>query len=157
MADSIQTIEQTYPLAVYNYRVEIDGNAVAFSEVSGLDIAYDTTTYKESPTANGATGPVVHRMPAQPTTVTVSLKKGLVPKVSVPALYNWINTTMVNVVVKKDIAVRLMDEKGKPVISWLVSNAFPTKLTAPSFSASSNDAAIESLELMADSVTISTS
>jgi phage tail-like protein len=39
-------------------------------------------------------------------------------------------------------------------VSWKVINAFPTKLDAPTFSASSNDVAIESMELMADGVAV---
>ena len=57
MALSKDDIRTAYPLPVYNYRVEIAGAAVAFSEVSGLSIAYETSTYKESPTAAGAPGP----------------------------------------------------------------------------------------------------
>ena len=37
-------IRTDYPLPIYNYRVEIGGTAVAFSEVSGLSIGYETTT-----------------------------------------------------------------------------------------------------------------
>jgi phage tail-like protein len=77
-----------------------------------------------------------------------------VRKASVAALYNWINSTQINQIDKKDVFVRLCDEKGEAVISWKVINAFPTKLDAPSFTASSNDAAIETLELMADSISI---
>jgi phage tail-like protein len=40
------------------------------------------------------------------------------------------------------------------VISWKVINAFPTKLDAPTFDASSNDVAIETMELRADNITI---
>jgi phage tail-like protein len=40
------------------------------------------------------------------------------------------------------------------VISWKVVNAFPTKLTAPTFDAKSNDVAIETLELKADLITM---
>ena len=47
-----------------------------------------------------------------------------------------------------------MDEAGNAVVSWKVLNAFPTKLDAPSFDANSNDVAVESMELMADRVTI---
>jgi phage tail-like protein len=36
-------------------------------------------------------------------------------------------------------------------------NAFPTKLTAPTFDAKSNDAAIETLELRADLITMEAS
>ncbi len=55
---------------------------------------------------------------------------------------------------KKDIYVRLCDENGAAVVSWKVINAFPTKLDAPSFTADSNDVAVESMELMADSVVV---
>jgi phage tail-like protein len=44
--------------------------------------------------------------------------------------------------------------KGNPVISWKAINAFPTKLSAPSFDAKSNDAAIETLDLQADLITM---
>ena len=40
MPTSTQDIRTEYPLPVYNYRVEIGPDAVAFSEVSGLNIAY---------------------------------------------------------------------------------------------------------------------
>ncbi len=56
---------------------------------------------------------------------------------------------------KKDVVVRLCDEGGHTVLSWSISNAFPTQLDAPTFSATSNDAAIETMTLMADGVTIS--
>jgi phage tail-like protein len=154
MALSKSDIKTAYPLPSYNYRVEIAGAAVGFSEVTGLSIKHETTTYKESPSAGGAPGPVVMHMPAQRSHVTVTLKKGLVRKGSVAALYNWISAIQINQVDKKDVFVRLCDEKGDAVISWKVMNAFPTKLDAPSFTATSNDVAIETMELMADSVQV---
>lgn len=154
MAVTKQTIKTDYPLPVYNYRVEIGGEAVAFSEVSGLSIGYETTTYKESPIAGGSPGPRTMYMPAQRTQPTITLKKGLVRQVSIKALYDWIKTVQINQIEKKDVFVRLCDEKGDAVISWKVSNAFPTKLDAPSFSATSNDASIESMELKADFITL---
>jgi len=154
MALSKSDIKTAYPLPSYNYRVEIDGNAVGFSEVTGLSIKRETATYKESPTGGGAPGPLVMRMPAQIANPMITLKKGVVRKASVAALYNWINSTQINQIDKKDVYVRLCDEKGEAVISWKVINAFPTKLDSPSFTASSNDAAIETLELMADSISI---
>jgi phage tail-like protein len=154
MALSKAEIKTAYPLPSYNYRVEIAGAAVGFSEVSGLSIKRETSTYKESPTASGSPGPVVMRMPAQISNPTITLKKGVVRKGSVAALYNWISSIQINQVEKKDIYVRLCDEKGDAVISWKVLNAFPTKLDAPSFTATSNDAAIETMELMADSILI---
>ena len=154
MALSKDEIKTAYPLPVYNYRVEIGSDAVAFSEVSGLSISYETTTYKESPVESGAPGPRVMHMPMQGTPATVTLKKGLVRGSSVSTLFNWINSFQINQVDKKDIYVRLCDEKGDAVISWKVINTFPTKLDAPTFDANSNDVAIESLELMGDGIFI---
>ncbi|MBC7974383.1 MAG: phage tail protein [Myxococcales bacterium] len=149
-----QDIRTDYPLPVYNYRVEIGGDAVAFSEVSGLSIAYETTTYKESPTAGGTPGPRVMIVPGQRNAAQLTLKKGLVRAVSLKQLYGWIKTITINQVEKKDIFIRLCDENGAAVISWKAVNAFPTKLDAPTFDAKSNDAAIESMELSADFISI---
>jgi len=154
VAVSKESIQSDYPLPVYNYRVEIAGEAVAFSEVSGLSIAYESTIYKESPTASGAPGPRVMHMPAQRTPPTVTLKKGIVRKASIRHLYDWIKSVQINQIEKKDVFVRLCDEKGDAVISWKINNAFPVKLDAPSFDAKSNDAAIQTLELKADFITL---
>ena len=154
MALTKDSIRTDYPLPVYNYRVEIGSEAVAFSEVSGLTISYESTVYKESPTASGAPGPRSMQMPAQRTPPTITLKKGLVRAASIKYLYDWIKTVQINQIEKKDIFVRLCDEKGDAVISWKISNAFPTKLDAPTFDAKSNDAAIQSMELKADFITL---
>lgn len=152
MALSPADIKKSYPLPSYSYVVEINGETIAFSQVSGLNMTFETTTYKESPTEGGQPGPVTMRMPAQHSDVSVSMQKGIVVGKSVPVLYEWINSTRINQVEKKDIQIRLLDENGAAVISWTVINAFPTGLEAPTFDASSNDAAIESLSLMADRI-----
>ena len=149
-----EEISKSYPLPVYNYRVEIGSEAVAFSEVSGLSISYEKTTYKESQTASGMVGPKRFIMPAQVAETTLTLKKGLVPAVSLKTLYQWIKGVQTNQVEKKDIRVSLCDENGEAVVTWMVMNAFPTKLDAPTFDATSNDAAVETMELTADSVMI---
>lgn len=154
MALTKDEIKTAYPLPVYNYRVEIGNVAAAFSEVSGLSISYETTTYKESPVESGAPGPRLMRMPAQIAPVNVTMKKGVVRGSSVGTFFKWINSIQINQVDKQDIHIRLLDEQGDPVISWTVLNAFPTKLDAPTFDANSNDVAIESMELMADNIKI---
>ena len=147
-------IKKRYPLPAYNYRVEIDGETISFSQVSGLNMSFETTTYKESPTEGKASGPVVMRMPGQPSDITITLQKGMVREKSIPVFYKWINSTQLNLVEKKDIKVQLCDENGNPVIMWTVINAFPTSLEAPTFDATTNDVAIENMQLMADRIII---
>jgi phage tail-like protein len=155
MATTTDEIKNSYPLPVYNYRVEISGETISFSEVSGLSLEFETTTYKESQTESGLRGPKIMYMPSQIKPLNITLKKGVVRGgVSLTVLYNWLNTTQINQIEKKDIYIRLCDEKGAPIISWKVLNAFPTKLDAPTFDANSNDAAIETMALMADRLMI---
>nr|VFK36487.1 MAG: conserved hypothetical phage tail region protein [Candidatus Kentron sp. SD]VFK39159.1 MAG: conserved hypothetical phage tail region protein [Candidatus Kentron sp. SD]VFK77809.1 MAG: conserved hypothetical phage tail region protein [Candidatus Kentron sp. SD] len=153
MATTKEEMKTAYPLPVYNYKVEIGGENVAFSEVSGLDITYETITHKESP-GDDQTGLQVKHMPGQGTPANLTLKKGVVRGKSVSTLYKWISSIRLNQIDKKDVVIRLCDEEGKAVISWKVINAFPTVLEAPTFDASENEVAVESMELMADDVKI---
>ena len=152
MALSPEDIKNRYPLPVYNYKVEINGETIAFKQVSGLSKSFETTTYKESKTNQPGSGPEIMHMPGQIQPINIKLEKGYVRTKNLPVFYNWINGTRINQIEKKDIKVRLTDEEGKAVVTWTVVNAFPTKLEAPTFDANSNDMAIESLDLMADNL-----
>lgn len=154
MALTKEQIKTDYPLPIYNYRVDIDGVSFSFSEVSGLELSFKTITYKESYAVNGKVGPNIMYMPGQIEPVNISLKKGFVKGKSIPVFYDWINSIELNRVDKKDIIVHLLDETGSTVVSWKVIDTFPTKLTAPSFNADSDDLAIESMDLMASRVTM---
>lgn len=152
MALTKEQIKTAYPLPIYNYRVDIDGTSISFSEVSGLELAFESITYKESFTVSGKSGPNIMYMPGMIQPVNISLKKGYVKGVSLEVFYEWINGIELNRVDKKDIVVHLLDESGTTVVSWKVVDAFPTKLSAPTFDANSNEVAIESMELMASRV-----
>jgi phage tail-like protein len=144
MATTAKDIKSNYPLPVYRFHVQVGKDSHAFSEVSGLDIGYEAITYKDG------LGKI--HMPGQIADVNITLKRGIVRKGS--ELYDWISSTKLNTIDKQDIKVILVDEADNPVITWTVSNAFPTKLTAPSFNGGSNEVAVEQLELRADEVRI---
>ncbi|SDY37786.1 conserved hypothetical phage tail region protein [Pseudomonas sp. NFIX28] len=119
---------------------------MAFSAVSGLEVSYETIEYKD-----GAGG--VYRMPGQAAPVNITLRRGVV--VGQSQLYDWISSTSLNQVEKKDISISLTNESGSGLlVTWNISNAFPTKLSAPDFDAASNEVAIEELSLLADAMTI---
>ncbi|MEM1255787.1 MAG: phage tail protein [Cyanobacteria bacterium P01_H01_bin.21] len=148
MADS-KDIQNTYPIPVFYYSVTIDNEEpIAFSEVSGLAIEYETITYKDGLSYREGS----KHMPGLGTPVNVTLQKGIVKGDSY--LLDWINTIKLNTVEKRDLTISLLNEAGEPTVSWVVKNAFPKKLDAPSFNASSNEVAIESLELMASDLEI---
>ncbi|MCL1123199.1 phage tail protein [Shewanella surugensis] len=147
MATTVADIENDYPIPVYRFRVSITGdesNSIAFSEVSGLDIGVETITYKD--------GFGKKHMPGQPTDVNITLKRGLVRTKSM--FFDWLSSIRLNKVEKQDITVVLVDDTDADLVIWTVKNAFPKKLTAPSFNGGSNEASVESLELMADDISI---
>ncbi|OQS37532.1 phage tail protein [Chromobacterium haemolyticum] len=146
MATASEQIASAYPIPTYRYRVTVGNEEMAFSAVSGMEISHETITYKD-----GVGGK--YYMPGQLAPVNISLKRGVVKSKS--QLYEWIKSISLNQVEKKDISISLTNESGSELlITWNVANAFPTKLTAPSLDATSNEVAIEEMSLMADSVTI---
>lgn len=151
MALTKDEVKNRYPLPSYNYKVSIDGEFIAFSQVSGLNKTVETSVYKESSIEGGKPGPVVMRMPAQIADVTITMQKGVVRGKSI-VLFNWMHSIQTNLVDKKDVVIELCDERGDAVFTWKVINAFPTGLEVPTFDATSNDVAIESLTLMADNI-----
>lgn len=157
MALSASDIKSTYPIPVYHYKVTIIGEEsidLSFTEVSGLTLEFETHTYIESPTTGSS--PTRLYMPGQIKPVNISFKRGIIANANIKELYNWINETQLNQVSKRDVIISLCDENGDPVVKWTVVDAFPTKLDAPSFDASSNDAAIEAMDLMASRIQFDT-
>jgi len=146
MATTVADIKAQYPIPVWKYQVTIDGDDYFFSEISGITQTNETITYKD--------GKNTMHMPGMDTPVELSLKKGIIKGDS--KLTDWIFNTKMNTIDKRDITISLLDQEdlATQLVTWTVTNAFPKKLDAPSFNATSNEIAIESLDLMADSLTI---
>lgn len=145
MALSKEDIKLKYPLPVYNYKVVVDNQEMAFSEVSGLTIDHgDVILYKHG--LSFRQGEFMQRIgnalqKQKPANIT--LKRGIVKGNDI--LYNWLNTI-------KPITVSLCDEEGNPLVSWKIGRAMATKLSAPDFNADASEVAIESLEVFAKDI-----
>jgi len=145
MAVTTKNIQTEYPIPIYRFNVSFDGQDYAFSEVSGLEMQRKEITYRDG--KNGA-----KYMPGMEEPIKITMKRGIVRAGTF--LYNWINSISLNTVNKKDITISLLDNNDSPVVSWVARGAFPVKLTAPTFDAKSNEVAVESLELVADTLEI---
>lgn len=150
MATTAQDIKTSFPLPVYHFNVEIDGmEAMRFSEVSGLSMERQMITYKDGLSATKGNT----YLPGARGDINLTLKRGVTPAGS--ELYQWFSSIQVTAVDKKNIQISLMNETGEaPVVTWKVIDAFPLKMEAPGFSATSNDVAIESLTLAASQVSV---
>jgi phage tail-like protein len=151
MAVKQDEIKAGYPLPVYNYRVTIGFFELAVAEVAGLSVAYEPCTYKHGLSfAMGAT--LIPGM-RQPTKLT--LKRGVCKRGA--GLYLWlraVNSTPLGAAAQQNILIDLCDETGAPVVRWRVQGAIPVKIDAPAFDATSNEVAIETVELVAQDVSI---
>lgn len=144
MPESTDFQQSNYPLPVYNFKVTVAGTSMSFTEVSGLAIELETVSYRHGLSFWEGESVTKYRYPKY---ITVTLKKGTVRGITF--LHEWINERA-----SRNMEVSLCDEQGAPVISWNVGKALPVKLEAPSFDAASNEVSIESMEILAGSISI---
>jgi phage tail-like protein len=142
-----EVMKTDYPLPVYRYVCTVGTEVMHFSEVSGLDIKYDPITYKD--------GIKIQYMPGQESVKDITFKRGILKGDS--SFYSWITETKLNLITKRHLLISLTDMTGQePLVSWQVTDAFPTGLIGPSFNASSNEVSIETLNMRGQSVSITT-
>lgn len=66
---------------------------------------------------------------------------------------NWMKEIQNGAATRKAVVISLLDDTMAEVASWQLEKAWPTKYTAPDFNATSNEIAIETLELVTEGVT----
>jgi phage tail-like protein len=133
-----------YPLVAYNFRVTVDGVAMSFTEVTGLNRQYEHVTYRHGFSFSEGEDLVKYHIDRY---VSITMKRGTIRGHT--ALHAWLEEKA-----DRAINISLCDADGKAVMTWKVAKAVAVKLDAPNFDASSNDAAIESLEVMAAGITV---
>lgn len=134
----------SYPLAAYNFRVTVDGTAMRFAKVSGLQREHQTATYRHG--LSFLEGEQIAKYYIDKY-VSVTLEQGTV--IGSTFLHEWLERKT-----QSSMEVSLCDEQGTPVIAWRIAKALPVKLSAPSFDARTNEVAIESLEIKAAGISI---
>jgi phage tail-like protein len=55
---------------------------------------------------------------------------------------------------RKDVTIKLLDEEHKPVISWRLSKAWPSKIQSTDLKADGNEVAIETMVLVHEGLSI---
>lgn len=136
-----------YPRVKFRFKLEIDGLAAGgFTEVTGFDASIEPIEYREGDMATETPMKVAGLRKYG----NITLKKGMVEG---KVLYDWLAKGLTGEVERKTVTVSLLDEKQAAVASWKVINAWPTKYTVPDFNSTSNEIAIETLELAHEGMT----
>lgn len=134
------------PYRGYAFKLEIDGiQRAGFSEVTGLDSTQAPVDYREG----NEKALTARKLPALNTYSNISLKWGSSQDTD---LMEWRQKTADGELERKNGSVILCDDKGEEVVRWNFFEAWPTKWVGPTFSATSNEVAIESMELVHERV-----
>lgn len=140
---------QAWPLPSFYFSVTAgDQQIISCSEVSGLDAEFEEITYR----AGDSKSFTKLKMPGLRKSSDVTLKKGMFKGDS--KMWDWLNSTKMNTIKRETVTISLLDEAGSPVQTWEVANAWPKKLTVEGFKSDATTAAIETLVLANEGVTV---
>ncbi len=130
------------PFRTFNFRLEIDGLTVgSFRECSGLAADGNAVEYREGTDIPRSSRKLIG-MVSYP---NVTLKRG---QTTNPELWNWYRNIVNGIPDRRNGSVILMDEQRQDVMRWSIENMWIKKIEAPSFNATANEVAVESVELV---------
>lgn len=140
------TGERVDPYRGFNFRVQIDNTDVAaFSEASGFTFDVDPVEYRE-----GTDLPLhVRKLTGLRKFANIALKRGITENQD---LWDWYKEVLDGSVERRNGAVILLDEDRNEVLRWNFEGGWICKWEGPSMNATSNDVAIESIEICVERV-----
>lgn len=137
-------MDNYYPPVSFYFRVEfgISGNTndARFQSISGLTVEYDMETFKE-----GGENRFEHKLPVRTKYNDLVLKRGYLTD---SAVVDWCFRAFRDREFEPtDVTVKLLNEEGQPLKAWKIVRAWPKKWSISDFNSTSNEVAIETLEL----------
>jgi len=141
--------DNMWPLPEFYFKVSIENiGDMSFKEVSGLDVEYDVIEYR----AGDSKEFTKIKMPGLRRSGDITLKKGIFT--SDKKFWDWIGEIKLNTLKRRSITISLLDEAGNAAMTWNLSNAWPKKITVEGFKAEGNSAAMETLILVHEGITV---
>jgi phage tail-like protein len=136
------------PFRTFNFRLEIDGLTIgSFRECSGLSSDGNSVEYREGTDIPRS----VRKLIGLISYSDITLKRGCTDNVE---LWNWYRNIVNGVPDRRHGSVILMDEQRRDVMRWSIENMWIKKIEAPSFNATANEVAIESVVLVHEGLSL---
>lgn len=149
MADDGSAQSKTiWPMPKFHFQVKWDSEVMSFQEVSGLDIEAQLIEYRHGDSKEFS--PI--KMPGLKKTGNVTMKKGVFK--SDNKFWDWFKGIKMNTIKRKPVTISLLDESGGTTMVWTLANAWPTKITGTDLKSDGNEAAIETIEIAHEGLTI---
>jgi phage tail-like protein len=133
---------QDYPLPRFHFQVDWGGAKISFTEITGLDMQVEMIEYRHSDSKDFNK----IKMPGLRKFSNITMKRGKFEK---DFDYNGWLDEIANERVggRRDVVIRLLNEKHEPVAAWTAARCFPVKVTAPDLKSDANEIAVESIEI----------
>lgn len=143
--------DAVWPLPKFYFKVNLgsENNTVSFQEVAGLDAETQAIEYKHGDNKLFSTV----KMPGISKSGSVTLKKGVFTNDN--NFWKWFDSIKMNTIKRETVVIQLLDETGKPTMTWTLLNAWPTKITGTDLKSNANEVAVETLELAHEGLTLS--
>ncbi len=140
--------QNTWPAVKFAFSVNMGNTEILFQEVTGLSSETEIIEYRAGNSKQFSTV----KMPGIKKYGNVTLKKGIFKDDK--ELWAMYNLVKMNTVERKNITINLLDEAQKIVMSWTLTNAFPVKMTVTDMKSDANEAAVETMELAHEGLTL---
>lgn len=131
-----------YPIPKFHFQVDWNGVSLSFTEVTGLDIQQEIIEYRHGDSKDFSK----IKMPGMRKFSNITMKRGTFQGKT--EYYQWMNAIQAErVQERRDVVIKLLNEKHEPVISWRAVRCFPVKVQASDLKSDGNEVAIETIEL----------
>jgi phage tail-like protein len=137
-----------WPLVKFSFQIKWDEAELIFQEVTGLSSETQVIEYRGG--KNKAFSSV--KMPGVQKFGNVTLKKGIFK--GDKTLWDKYLAVKMNTFKRSTIVISLLDESDGIAMSWTLLNAFPVKITVTDMRSDGNEAAVESMELAHEGLSI---
>jgi phage tail-like protein len=136
------------PLGAYYFQVELGGQQTGFfRSVSGLKSETEVIDYRE-----GGNNDVIRKLAGATRYANIRLTR---PFTGDRSLYDWYATIQKPNPSRIDGRITMFDRQGTKIATWEFTNGFPAKWEGPDFDASTNEVAIETIEIAHEGLTLS--
>ncbi|WP_316821910.1 phage tail protein [Pedobacter gandavensis] len=150
MADDGSAQGATWPMPKFRFEVDLgtELKGVGFQEVSGMDVENQVIEYRKS------NSPLFspEKMPGLVKYGNVTMKRGIFVNDNV--FWDWHAEIKMNLIKRRTVLIKLLDESGNVTMQWQLDNAWPTKISSTDLKSEGNEVAIDTLEIAHEQLTI---
>lgn len=141
-----ETQDNVWPLPKFCFIVKFGSQdkTIAFQEVSGLETGLQPIEYRHGNSEQ-------LKMHGINKFGNVTLKKGFFAKDN--DFFKWYDAIKMNTIKRETVTIQLLDEGGKPIMTWTLTNAWPIKISSIDLNSDANEVAIEALVLAHEGIT----